>query len=918
MIKCDNEFRPLMEPLGHTYHIALNYANPQEHVPEAERNNRVIKERVRATYHRLPFTHLPRLMVKILVSEAAKKLNFFPAQHGISPYYSPRMILHQKNLDYGKHCQYSFGTYVQAHDEPNPSNSTAPRSLDCIYLRYNDNVQGGHQLLHLPTNSMITRRSVTPIPITPAVVRQVHLLAAADQMPQGLKLSSRTGHLLYDTAWIAGVDYDHEASAFVENNDEEQNPTEQETDEESDEEVFDDDELTQYGDDASIQQLEENDNNHVDGQLQGNQEDEQSNPSSDHDSESEEEEEAEISPPEEEPWLNRRVTRSGRVVRTPVKYNIAMTQSSKTQTYEWQEARVLAVIMCQIHDKVHNPQVQSNHQFIQTYSLMKAIKKFGNKAKEAAHAEMKQLHDRIVFEPINVDELDPTEKQRALESLMFLTEKRDGRIKGRTCANGSTQREYIDRDDAASPTATAESILITGIIEAKQRRDVMTADIPNAFVQTEINDKEMGYRVIMKIRGPLVDILLEIDSNIYSPHVVYEGRSKVLYVKMNMALYGLIISSLLYYKKFKRDIESIGFKVNPYDPCVANRMVNGKQHTVTWHVDDLKSSHVDPKVNDEFLQWLKEKYANDDIGEVKAVRGKKHDYLAMILDYSIPGVLTVDMTAYVKAMVKDFPEKLEGSGKFPWTEKLFKVDSASKQLSPERAKIFHTFVMKGMFLCKRGRQDIQPGIAFLSTRTTQPNEGDWTKLVKIMNYLKATQDDVASMSADDTQSIMWHVDAAFAVHNDFKSHTGATLTFGKGVVSSVCTKQKVNTRSSTEAELVAMDDVVSKVLWTHRFIEAQGFIVKHNIVYRDNTSSMRLEENGRASASKRTRHFNIKYFYITDLIQRGEVEIQYCPTDAMLADYMTKPVVGAKFISFRDLIMNMQGAAIRVQQECVE
>jgi hypothetical protein len=433
----------------------------------------------------------------------------------------------------------------------------------------------------------------------------------------------------------------------------------------------------------------------------------------------------------------------------------------------------------------------------------------------------------------------------------------------------------------------------------------MTADIPNAFVQTEINDKEMGYRVIMKIRGPLVDMLLEIDYNTYNSYVVYEGRSKVLYVKMNMALYGLIISSLLYYKKFKKDIESIGFKVNPYDPCVANRIVKGKQHTVTWHVDDLKSSHVDPKVNDDFLLWLKDKYANDDIGEVKAVRGKKHDYLAMILDYSIPGVLRVDMTAYVKSMVKDFPVKLEGSGKFPWTEKLFKVDPTAKKLSPERAKVFHTFVMKGMFLCKRGRQDIQPGIAFLSTRTTQPNEGDWTKLIKIMNYLKATQDDVASMSADNTQSIMWHVDAAFAVHNDFKSHTGATLTFGKGVVCSVCTKQKVNTRSSTEAELVAMDDVVSKVLWTHRFIEAQGFEVKFNIVYRDNTSSMRLEENGRASASKRTRHFNIKYFYITDLIERGEVKIEYCPTDAMLADYMTKPVVGTKFISFRNQVMNM-------------
>ncbi len=169
-IRCDNEFWPLMEPLSQEINVEMNFANPQEHVPEAERNNRVIKERVRATYHRLPYCHLTRMLVKMLVTESAKKLNFFPAKHGVSQFYSPRMMLHQRNLDYNRHCQYALGTYVQAHDEPQFSNTNAPRSLDCIYLRYNDNVQGGHELLHLPTNSMLTRRTITPVPITPAVI----------------------------------------------------------------------------------------------------------------------------------------------------------------------------------------------------------------------------------------------------------------------------------------------------------------------------------------------------------------------------------------------------------------------------------------------------------------------------------------------------------------------------------------------------------------------------------------------------------------------------------------------------------------------------------------------------------------------------------------------------------------------------
>jgi hypothetical protein len=149
----------------------------------------------------------------------------------------------------------------------------------------------------------------------------------------------------------------------------------------------------------------------------------------------------------------------------------------------------------------------------------------------------------------------------------------------------------MERDDAASPTAMTESILITATIDAKQKRDVMTADIPNAFVQTDVDEKNQvkGDRIIMKIRGPLVDMLLEIAPEVYEGYSTYKGKTKVLYVKMLKAIYGMLQSSLLYYKKFRKDIESIGFEVNPYDPCVANRILNGKQHTVSWHVIEIQS-----------------------------------------------------------------------------------------------------------------------------------------------------------------------------------------------------------------------------------------------------------------------------------------------------------------------------------------
>ena len=107
--------------------------------------------------------------------------------------------------------------------------------------------------------------------------------------------------------------------------------------------------------------------------------------------------------------------------------------------------------------------------------------------------------------------------------------------------------------------------------------------------------------------------------------------------------------------------------------------------------------------------------------------------------------------------------------------------------------------MKGIFLAKRARQDVLTGIIFLSSRTTKPNKGDWKKIIRLMNFLNKTRKYVATLEAGDKQKVDWYIDAVFAVHNDFISHTGAGFTLGKGIITSVSTKQKFNTRSSTKA-----------------------------------------------------------------------------------------------------------------------
>jgi hypothetical protein len=127
-------------------------------------------------------------------------------------------------------------------------------------------------------------------------------------------------------------------------------------------------------------------------------------------------------------------------------------------------------------------------------SLKAGLKEWGEEAYMAAQSEMKQLHFRNTFKPKNWRELSQVQRQIVLESHMFLKQKREGKIKGRTVAGGNNQQDYISKEDASSPTVTTESVLVSCIIDAEEERDVAVVDIPNAFVQTQVkNEKDMAF-----------------------------------------------------------------------------------------------------------------------------------------------------------------------------------------------------------------------------------------------------------------------------------------------------------------------------------------------------------------------------------------------------------------------------------------
>ena len=257
-------------------------------------------------------------------------------------------------------------------------------------------------------------------------------------------------------------------------------------------------------------------------------------------------------------------------------------------------------------------------------------------------------------------------------------------------------------------------------------------------------------------------------------------------------------------------------------------------------------------------------------------------------------------------MLKTFPTPLKKTDTVmtPAAENLFE-SGKGKKLDGRRAEIFHTIVAKGLFVTKRARPDIQTTIAGLCTRVKEPVDGDWGKLERLMKYLNGTQDLKLTLCAKNLRVIKWYVDASFAVHPDFRSHTGGMMSFGGGGIQNFSIKQKLNTKSSTEAELVGADDMSVMILWTLLFMSHQGYDIEKNILNQDNKSAILLEKNGRKSAGKRSRALNIRYFFLTDQIEKGNLSVEYCPTDEMLGDFHTKPLQGAKFRKFRREIMGL-------------
>ena len=868
----DGQFEPLRNEIS-SMGVSLNTVAREEHVPEIERHIRTLKERVRSVYNTLPFKSMPDRMMIELVYYCTFWLNSFPNESGVSETLSPRTIVTGESIDYTKHCKLEFGEYVQTHEEHD--NTMVARTVGAIALRPTGNYQGSYVFYSLNTGRTIVRNQWTSIPMPEEVIKRVEDMSTNENERWLDKDSTEDDEdepiIKYDKADDVEAENEAEdigaiplndmniAAELVEPVDNEFEPPR--LDEPINEDMEDRNELE---DDQMIMQNAQM--NEIDNEVENQNLNE-------------------IDARENEPDI---ITDDDENI--DVEHEMDAKYGPRTNNYDLRPRKL------RNYSHLH---ATLDHFSLTQYNLKRGLEVFGNEGILAVKKELQQLHERDVLIPVNADKLGTEMRRQALPYLMFLKQKRTGQIKGRGCDDGRRQRLYHNKEDASSPTVTLESVMITSAIDAKEGRDVATVDIPGAFMQAEMDEL-----VYMKIEGSMVDLLVELEPEKYKQFVTFGTKGKILYVKLKKALYGTLRAALLFWKKLSTQLQEWGFKINKYDQCVANKMMNGKQCTIIWHVDDLKISHVDEKVVSEVIEQIAGVFGAE--APLTINRGKVHDYLGMNLDFSIAGKVTIGMQNYVKSILKEVPDDMMGVANTPASSFLFLVNNQSPDvLDSATADMFHTLVAKLLFLSKRSRPDIQLAVAFLCTRVTRPDADDYKKLTRVIKYLRQTEDMALTIECDSLLVTKWWVDASFGCHEDLKSHTGGMMSLGKGAIYATSTRQKLNTRSSTEGELVAVHDVLPQILWTRNFLIDQGFKLHNNLLFQDNQIAILLENNGRGSSSKRTRHIDIRYFFIKDRVDKDEVKIEYCNTDTMIADFFTKPLQGARFTELRNKILNI-------------
>jgi hypothetical protein len=531
-------------------------------------------------------------------------------------------------------------------------------------------------------------------------------------------------------------------------------------------------------------------------------------------------------------------------------------------------------------------------------TIREAIDRYGDPAKQAVISELQQLIRLNVFKFFDPNLLTPSQRKVRIPSKTFVKPKYFpnglfNKIKARLVGGGHRQKRYLyTENDTSSPTISLVGLFIIATIAARERRHVITMDIGGAYLRAY-----MKKQVFVLINKEEAEILVEL----YPELAKYRDEHGRLTAQALKALYGCIESGKLWYDTLSSKLLANGYVQNPYDKCIFNKWheSEGVQSTIGIHVDDCFMSCVVPKILESIVQWFAEEFE-----DLNVTRGSVHQFTGMTLDYTQQDKLFVTMKNQIDNLLEKTGTKATAVS--PSEADLFVIDATSPALSEKQSDEFHSIVATISYIAKRIKPECLVVTSMLASRVQSPTEQDWSKLERLLAYINGAKNIPLCLEMDEAYPvrISASIDSSHATHGDYRGHTGVYISLGKGCIQAISVKQTINTKSSAETELVAASDGATPVINVQNIILSQGLQCEPALIDQDNKSTLAMLEKGQATGPT-SRHINIRYFWLTDRIVSGEVQVQYIESGEMTADALTKPLQGHLFYKHRKTLLNM-------------
>ena len=576
--------------------VALDVVTANGHVPEVERSIRTMKEDLRAVVHGMPFKRLPKLVIQHLVRYATQNLNQLPRpSSGILQHCSPESIVTGRPRPDFNALHIEFGSYVQIFDST--TNTLRSRTLGAIALDRTGRADGSYYFISLKTGRLFSKTAgaCTVLPITDIAIRRLEQLAKEERQPllqkSNLLIEWRPDQPFDEDKYDADYPSDDESTDSGDDDDdfpfdepvtpdelaellapvdapdfaEARAPEPEEVDDfddpadDTDENVFDGDEMPYGAADADGPNFDE-----VGANPQGNHipfveeagvtqaplvEEAGAGATIDDCSRTEPVLTADASGPEPRYGL-----RAGRQRSYAHRLSHQMDDApSNAQSYS---------PASQFLQASHQREVVSALSGVMLYqmSAKAGIRKHGDAARDALRDEFRQMIDKRVYTPLRGSDISPDEKKKVLRAINVIKEKRCGKIKGRHCADGSVQRDWYEKHETSSPTLSTDALLLSLIVDAHEGRDVATADVAGAYLNADMDEL-----VILRLTGEDVALMCDVNPE-FLAFVEMETGQRVLYLRLDKALYGCVRSALLWYRLFTKTLLGLGFTLNPYDP----------------------------------------------------------------------------------------------------------------------------------------------------------------------------------------------------------------------------------------------------------------------------------------------------------------------------------------------------------------